>query len=297
MPSKYYISTADARRHTEAFLGGVLLDGDAGLACLERYRLRPEMFTQPCVGKLFAAALALRGRKVPVSLDNLRDALSGEVLAAGQENLDVLIGLMESATSRVAVPHHAQFLRECYYRDVEKALCADLARAIQAGDLEAEERLKTDLKRIERERAEETVELTLQRHSAFMDAPHEPPPPVIEGLFNRGEVVMLASDSKAGKSWFLLQAATCIGGGLPFLGHKTTPGTVLYLNFEVSEGAWWSRCRAQSEAMGIQVGGPAGETEEARALRLAGGPSLYHACARGLPLTTDNVIPLVRGAM
>lgn len=293
----YEVDTSEARRRTELYLGGFIANDGEGLALAERHGLKPGMFRSTCAGRVYSAALALRDQGIPVSFLNLLSALADTSLAMGQSNEDVLAEMLSFATTLAQFSSHAKFLKECHYKAEERAIFADLATAIDAGDADAEANLRTRLKGIERERSGAFVDLSLQAHSEFLDTPHEPPPAVIEGLFNRGEVVMLASDSKAGKSWFLLQAATCIGSGLPFLGNATVKGAVIYLNLEISERAWWDRCRKQSEALGIVVEGPDGETDEQRARRLASGPLLYHACARGLALTTDNVIPLIHRAM
>ena len=46
-------------------------------------------------------------------------------------------------------------------------------------------------------------------------------------LVHQGDKVMLGAESKAGKTWWMLQQALCIASGTPFLGHQTTRGVVL----------------------------------------------------------------------
>lgn len=105
------------------------------------------------------------------------------------------------------------------------------------------------------------------------------PPPIIEGLVNRGEVTLLAAGSKAGKSWLGLQAAKCVGAGVPFLGFPTVRGVAVYLNTEIQSAAWEERCRQQNAALGIDA------------------PQVFHASTRGLDLTIYNVVPAIKAAL
>jgi len=58
---------------------------------------------------------------------------------------------------------------------------------------------------------------------------------IVAGLINRGNLVLLASRPKAGKSYLLLQLAQAIDTGIPFLGRPTTKASVLYLALEDGE--------------------------------------------------------------
>lgn len=70
-------------------------------------------------------------------------------------------------------------------------------------------------------------------------------------LVHRGDKVMLGAESKAGKTWWMLQQALCISSGLPFLGHKTERGVVLYINFELKPWAFRKRVQFVMKALGI----------------------------------------------
>jgi hypothetical protein len=91
--------------------------------------------------------------------------------------------------------------------------------------------------------------------------PVEEPPMLIKGpnpampreggLIHVGDKVLLGSDSKAGKTWYLLQKALCISAGIPFLGHETTGGNVLYINFELRPWAFHRRVQMVAKALGL----------------------------------------------
>jgi hypothetical protein len=73
-------------------------------------------------------------------------------------------------------------------------------------------------------------------------------------LIHKGDKVMLGAESKAGKTWWMLQQALCISAGIPFLGHKTVQGVVLYCNFELRPWAFARRVKTISQALGLVDG-------------------------------------------
>jgi len=56
--------------------------------------------------------------------------------------------------------------------------------------------------------------------------------PLIAGLIPERSISLVVGDSGIGKSPLLYQAALCVTAGIPFLGHQTSQGRVLYLDFE-----------------------------------------------------------------
>lgn len=73
-------------------------------------------------------------------------------------------------------------------------------------------------------------------------------------LVHRGDKVLLGAESKAGKTWYLIQKMLCIAAGIPFLGHVTTRGVVLYVNFELAPWAFAKRVRLVAEGLGLLDG-------------------------------------------
>ena len=62
-----------------------------------------------------------------------------------------------------------------------------------------------------------------------MAAPQE----IVSGLLHAGTKGVLASSSKAGKTWLLLGLAISVATGTPFLKWVTNIGKVLFINFEI----------------------------------------------------------------
>jgi len=59
------------------------------------------------------------------------------------------------------------------------------------------------------------------------------PPEIIQRLIHQGSKIVLAGNSKIGKSWLLQHLALSVSTGSPFWGLPTVQGRVLYLNFEI----------------------------------------------------------------
>lgn len=76
----------------------------------------------------------------------------------------------------------------------------------------------------------------------------------LNGLIHKGDKVMLGAESKAGKTWWLIQKSLAVAAGVPFLGHETVKGRVLYCNFELKPWAFSRRVRRVAEAMGLLDG-------------------------------------------
>ena len=59
------------------------------------------------------------------------------------------------------------------------------------------------------------------------------PSEIIEGIMHGGTKAVLASGSKVGKTWILLDLAIAVATGTPFLKFKTQKQKVLFINFEI----------------------------------------------------------------
>lgn len=85
----------------------------------------------------------------------------------------------------------------------------------------------------------------------YGDVP-EPIPEVVEGLICEGDKVMLASASKAGKSYAAIELAVAIAEGAEWLGRKCAQGKVLYVNLELKPAKRQERMRMVYDAMGLE---------------------------------------------
>ena len=78
------------------------------------------------------------------------------------------------------------------------------------------------------------------------------PDEIIEGFLHQGLKAALGSNSKARKTWILLDIATSVQAGAPWLKFETHQGRVLYINFEIPRPFIRSRIKRLCEAKGIR---------------------------------------------
>ena len=69
--------------------------------------------------------------------------------------------------------------------------------------------------------------------SALMTDKLTKPSELIEGVLHAGTKAVLASGSKVGKTWILLDLAIAVATGTPFLKFNTQKKKVLFINFEI----------------------------------------------------------------
>ena len=68
-------------------------------------------------------------------------------------------------------------------------------------------------------------------------------PELIEGILRQGHKMIVASTSKAGKTFILIELAVAIAEGMTWIGHKCKRGKVLYINMELDEASFLRRIR------------------------------------------------------
>lgn len=89
--------------------------------------------------------------------------------------------------------------------------------------------------------------------AAFTAAPHPEPPQIVHGVMHRGSKAVYGGPSKAFKSWTLLDLCLAVSTGGDWMGFPTTPGLVLYVNFELQAFAVHRRLRAIAEDRGCEI--------------------------------------------
>jgi hypothetical protein len=87
----------------------------------------------------------------------------------------------------------------------------------------------------------------------FVGAPMPEPNQVIRGVLHRGSKAVYGGPSKAFKSWSLIDLCLAVATGGDWLGFRTSPGKVLYLNFELQPFALHSRLNAIADARACDV--------------------------------------------
>ena len=75
---------------------------------------------------------------------------------------------------------------------------------------------------------------------------------VLDGILNQGAKMTIGGDSKAGKTWLLMDLAFSIATGQDWLGIKTHKGRVLYVNFEIQKQFFKKRGQSIKRAKKIE---------------------------------------------
>lgn len=76
-------------------------------------------------------------------------------------------------------------------------------------------------------------------------------PEVIAGILREGGKMILSGDSKAGKTFLLIELAIALAFGRDWLGMDCSKSSVLYVNLELSEADFAHRCRDVLDKLGI----------------------------------------------
>ena len=86
--------------------------------------------------------------------------------------------------------------------------------------------------------------------ATVFDALPELAPPLIDGVLRQGHKMLLAGPSKAGKSFALIELATAIAEGKPWIGLPCAQGRVLYVNLELDRTSCLHRFHDVYAALG-----------------------------------------------
>lgn len=81
------------------------------------------------------------------------------------------------------------------------------------------------------------------------------PKELIAGLLHKGTKGVLASGSKAGKTWILLDLSLSVATGTKFLRYTTEQGKVLFINFEIQPAFIRDRLTAVMKRRGLNDAG------------------------------------------
>ncbi len=86
----------------------------------------------------------------------------------------------------------------------------------------------------------------------FLGTPLPKPPELIKGILHKGSKLILSGASKSRKTWALAHLALCVATGQPWWGFSTTPGKVLYANFELGAPYFQERLLGIKEKLFIE---------------------------------------------
>jgi len=271
----------------ESYLAGVAIAGE--VADIEAEGVTGEMFEDAAARRVFEVA-----QKCAREGHAFDEARAGEVLADMAQALPpsvIVQEMVDAFTSKTTLKDYCAEVRGAWKRRAKAEAYSALAEAERAEKPEDTAYWQKRLEEVEAKAGEAGgafPRLTLIRNTDFVARNTPLPPPVVDGLFSRGELSLFVAPSKKGKTAFSLQMALCVSAGKPFLDFRTRRGRVIYMNTEVGEASWEERNRRARKALGI-------EGDEDRELWQVNTRGLVDS--RGNPLTLQSAIPALRYAM
>jgi len=90
------------------------------------------------------------------------------------------------------------------------------------------------------------------RVSNWLESPTTEAIPILPGVFDIGDKVVIIGQSKTRKSFFAQQLAFCVAGNRRFLEFDTIPKKVLLIQFEIRKERYHLRCKRM--ATGMEIG-------------------------------------------
>ncbi len=87
----------------------------------------------------------------------------------------------------------------------------------------------------------------------FAAKPIPPPPELVRGVLHKGSKGIYGGPSKSFKTWTLLDLGIAVATGGDWLGFSTTPGRVLYVNFELQDFGIQKRLHDIAKDRGVDV--------------------------------------------
>jgi hypothetical protein len=231
----------------KALIGAILQEPDRVIPFCIKKKLTKESFTDINMRNAYRGALYLTEQNQPIDSITLAALLKTEStwIASCLDNsewpyaeayIDILV---KAQTKRKLMEFPAKITeairKEQPTQDVIQSTITDL-QSIQSSDLSINHELPKIVD------AESLTSESIQE-----------PNQVIEGVLHRGSKAVFGGPSKAFKSWTLLDLCLAVSTGNDWLGFKTTPGKVLYINFELQKFAVTKRIKAIAESRDCEI--------------------------------------------
>jgi len=143
-------------------------------------------------------------------------------------------------------PEFKKSLNGRYIQRQARAACLDYADKL-LGSLDGQENIVSDLSVTISKIKGVTKDGDFPRivcAADFVAQEHPEPPQLITGVLHKGSKGVYGGPSKAFKSWTLIDMSMSVASGADWLGFKTQPGRVLYINLELQDFAVHGRVKA-----------------------------------------------------
>jgi AAA domain/DnaB-like helicase N terminal domain len=222
-----------------------LAPAEAGDACSRRL-LKPEHFFDPAHKTIYETLLEWSGAgEVEFAWLKAEIEKRGQLEhVGGPEFLNELTRFVPTGSN---AGYYIDLVRDAW-RDREGVLLG-MKLAEGAGFKEVFEKLQavdSDYQGSSSYPPIESVDSLLEEN---IDEPRE----IVAGLAHQGSKVAVGGGSKSYKTWLLTDLAVSVAAGSAWVGRRTAPGKVLYVNLEIERSFYQKRVRAIAEAKGLSL--------------------------------------------
>jgi hypothetical protein len=235
-------------------LGCVLLNPD----CLSEVcrKLTLPHFYSEAHGIIFAAFKAMHREGVAVDEITLQSWLRSAGHLEGIGGLAYLSKIQERTPSAANLPAYIETLQEKFQCRRIVQTCAEVTARIMGDNG------RVDVSALKLAAQSELAEVfaggtgdlpEMVDAAAFLAAQISQPAELVSGMIQAGSKVAFGGCSKGKKTWCLLDLGVSVATGARWLGHETTQGKVLFVNFEIQPHAWQKRIAAVARAKGVEL--------------------------------------------
>lgn len=228
-----------------ALVGALLQDAEAVFPIADAAGISSESFVDTDCLRAWRAAALLRHRKQIVDLVSVAEAMDGDS-GGNVVTLGEMVCLCPTITS---APHYAHALAEAQRgRKLNAAARMAVEQLDKGGNIQA----VADALKHATEAVGGVGGARIEAAVDFMAEPIPEPPQVIKHVLRAGQVGMIASTSKGGKTWLMQTLALAVPNGLNWLKWQTTPGRVLYVDPELPAYDGQTRLATVADALGLK---------------------------------------------
>ena len=227
-----------------ALIGALVQEAETVFPLADAAGLGVESFTETDCIRAWQAAALVRHRKQPVIPASVSQTMDGDSF----ENMQLLGAMILESPTTAHAGYLVQQVAEAQYR---RKVNAAARMAAEQSDKDGDIQVIVENLRKATEPLGGAGGARIVAAQDFMAEPIPEPPQVIQRVLRAGQVGMIASTAKGGKTWLMQTLALAVPNGLRWLKWQTTPGRVLYVDPELMPYDGQTRLASLAEALGL----------------------------------------------
>ena len=228
-------------------LGCIMLAGDQDQVEAKGMlaQLKPHYFADLRDLNIFKALKRVEAVGQPLNVTSVVMAMKG-----GKVETSYIVALLDQVPSPAQFPVYLKELKDKACRRSIYEVSQLGMKFVNNEEVSPEDILK-ELHAQFNSIAQKQNPLAIQNAKDFLKEDMPDTPELIHGLLSQGAKMMLSGPAKVGKTWLLLDLATAVCSGTPWLGFSTTQGRVLYINLELRDCKLHERLKSILGARGL----------------------------------------------